>query len=121
MTRSANIPRMNDDARKSLGKRIRELRETLGFSQIDLAKKVGKQSAAYIAFLESGERNISTIDLMVLAKALGTTVSELVGEQGSSKKVQFMQALRNSGDLDKEDKQKIMQYYEFLKSTKGEK
>jgi transcriptional regulator with XRE-family HTH domain len=75
---------MNDKARKALGKRIRELREALGLSQIELAQRVDKSSAAYIAFIESGERNISTMDLMCLAKELGTTVAALVGEQKSS-------------------------------------
>jgi transcriptional regulator with XRE-family HTH domain len=109
---------MNDKARKALGKRIRELREALGLSQIELAQRVDKSSAAYIAFIESGERNISTMDLMCLAKELGTTVAALVGEQSTGKQVQFKQALRNSGDLDKDDKKKIMEFYEFLQSKK---
>jgi transcriptional regulator with XRE-family HTH domain len=110
---------MKDHLRKELGKRIRELREALGLSQIELARKVHKSSAAYIAFIESGERNISTMDLICLAKELGTTVADLVGEDGPEKKVQFKQALRNSGDLDAEDKRRIMDYYEFLKSKRN--
>lgn len=109
---------MTDNKRKSMGERIRELRTQLGLSQLELAQKVGKSSAAYIAFIESGERNISTLDLMTLAKHLGTKVAGLVGEEKTGKKVEFMQALRSSGDLDTEDKRKIREFYEFLQSNK---
>lgn len=116
--RCAKLVRMNENMRKAMGKRIRALREQLGLSQIELAKKVGKSSAAYIAFIESGERNISTMDMMLLAKKLGTTVAELVGEEDAKKEVKFMQALRSSGDLDTDDKRKIREFYDYLQSTK---
>lgn len=110
---------MNDASRKTMGKRIRERRDALGLSQLELAQRVGKSSAAYIAFIESGERNITMVDLMVLAKELGTSVAELVGEEESSKKVPFKQALRNTGDLDSDDRKKMMEFYEFLRSKKN--
>ncbi|MDO8648817.1 MAG: helix-turn-helix transcriptional regulator [Candidatus Peregrinibacteria bacterium] len=107
---------MNDTTRKEIGKRIKQLREQLGLSQLVLAQMVGKSSAAYIAFIESGERNISTMDMMVLAKKLGTTVSELLSEPKREEKPTFMRALRSSKDLSEKDKQKITEFYEFLKS-----
>lgn len=64
-----------------MGQRIRERREALGISQVDLAKKAEKQTATYIALIENGDRNVSTADLIKIAKALGTTVSFLTGEE----------------------------------------
>lgn len=111
---------MNDKTRKELGQRIRALREQLGLSQLDLAEMVGKSSAAYIAFIEAGERNISTMDLMLLAQKLGTTVSELLGEPKKEEKPTFMRALRSSKDLSEKDKQEIARFYEFIKHKKAE-
>jgi len=111
---------MNDNTRKEMGQRIRKLREQLGLSQLVLAEMVGKSSAAYIAFIEAGERNISTMDLMLLAKKLGTTVAELVGEEKRKDKTEFMQALRSSVDLDEKDKRQITEFYEYIKSKKND-
>lgn len=75
-------PLMDAQHSKNLmGQRIRERREALGISQVDLAKKAEKQTATYIALIENGDRNVSTADLIKIAKALGTTVSFLTGEE----------------------------------------
>jgi len=113
---------MEETERKILlGKRIKELRLQQGLSQSELAEKVGKTSPAYIAFIEAGERNISTMDLMVLAKQLGTKVSELVGETKQGQKPEFLEALRSSSGLSKEERNKIEDYYEFLRQKQSKK
>lgn len=109
---------MDDIQKKALGERIKERRLTLGLSQGELAKSVNKSSPAYIAFIESGERNISTMDLMLLAKQLGTTVSELIGENKNNKKPEFLDALRSSTGVDADDRKKIEEFYQYLKSRK---
>lgn len=110
---------MDDHKRQQLGDRIRERRKELGLLQGELAELVGKKSPAYIALIESGERNISTMGLMELAKALKTTVADLIGEPlRQLNEVKFTQALRNSGDLDDEDRKKIEEFYNFLLSSK---
>lgn len=61
-----------------LGKMLRELRETKGMSQVNLAEKA-RVSQAYIAMLESGEkRNPSLVILRRLANALGVPVIEIL-------------------------------------------
>ena len=47
-----------------MGQRIKERRETLGISQVDLANQAEKQTATYIALIENGDRNVSTADLI---------------------------------------------------------
>jgi len=63
--------------KKLIGKRIKQQREASKMTQGELSKAVGKSSAAYIAFIEGGERNVSMVDLLKIAKALNTTVASL--------------------------------------------
>lgn len=66
-----------------VGTVIKKLREEKGLSQQALAKKA-KVTDAYIAMLETGVRRNPTIyTLRRLAKALGVSVDELLGEQRS--------------------------------------
>lgn len=110
---------MNSSEKKALGERIKKLREGLEMTQSELAKRVHKSSPAYIALIESGERNVSTMDLLLIAKELGTSVSELIGESNQKKKPKFLEALRGSSDVSPNDKKKIEEYYHFLKNRKN--
>ena len=63
---------------KKLGEHIRELRLAKGItSQIALANKA-KVDRTYIGGIERGERNPSLNMLEKIAKALGTSLSELM-------------------------------------------
>ncbi len=108
---------MDINTRKKIGEKIRILREKIGFSQEQLAQKVGKQTATYIAFIEKGERNIATMDLMRIAKELGVSVAVLIGEE-KPKKQTFVEALRSSSDLSASDRSKIEEYFNFIKKDK---
>lgn len=59
-----------------LGKRIREFRQEKGLSQEDFAYEVGLDRT-YIGGVERGERNIATLNLIRIAKALKVEVGEL--------------------------------------------
>jgi len=61
------------------GRRVRELRNAKGLSQEAFASVCGLDRT-YISGIERGVRNISLINLFVLAKALQTSVSELMQE-----------------------------------------
>ncbi len=67
----------DDDPRVKLGSKVRELRLRLGFSQEELAEACGLHRT-YIGAIERGERNISLLNIVRLARALGTTPSTLV-------------------------------------------
>jgi transcriptional regulator with XRE-family HTH domain len=63
---------------KNFGKRIRELRIEKGItSQMSLANKIGTDRT-YIGGIERGERNPTFEIIEKLAKALGTTLSDLM-------------------------------------------
>ena len=111
---------MNEQTKKNIGENIRKLREKLKLSQSELAKSVGKQTATYIAFIEKGERNITTVDLMAIAKQLGTSVASLIGEE-KIKSTTFREALRASKDLTQSDRKKIEHYFGYIKNKKDDK
>ena len=64
------------DIRRRLGERIRTLRTQRSFSQESFAHECGFHRT-YIGAVERGEKNISILNLEVIAKKLKVTVSDL--------------------------------------------
>ena len=62
--------------KQALGKRIKTLRNELGFSQEELADRAGIDRT-YITSVECGKRNISIVNIEKIAMALGVTLSKL--------------------------------------------
>ena len=63
-----------------LGQRVQQLRRAAGLEQPDLCEKAGL-SRAYISRLENGAvPNPKLYDLAAVAQALGTSVTDLMGE-----------------------------------------
>ncbi len=65
-----------------LGERVRELRARRGLSRRALAREAGI-SERHLANLETGLGNASVMLLRQLAQALGSSIAELVGEEGT--------------------------------------
>ncbi len=63
--------------KKTLGQRIRELRDECDFSLREFADKLGGVSAAHISDIELGRRYPSHDLLKKMADKLGTTVDDL--------------------------------------------
>ena len=106
-----------------LGKKLKELREKIGFSQEFVAKELGVARQAIIG-IELGKRKIDSFELFKLANLLNINVTDLMTKQMPSIS-NFQEAiihLRNKNLLDEEEKkalfdfQKICDDYEFLKS-----
>ncbi len=70
---------------KHVGKAIRELRGRSGMSQEDLAYKTGL-NRTYIGSLERGERNVSILNIRILANALGVSPGQLANANAISKR-----------------------------------
>lgn len=66
-----------DDPRKKFGERVRHHRKMLDWSQEDLANEAGLDRT-YIGSVERGERNISLINIVKIAQALGYHHVELL-------------------------------------------
>ena len=60
-----------------MGKRLRDLRESRGWSQEELAEKSDLDST-YIGGIERGRRNPSLVSLAKLARALNIPLPDLV-------------------------------------------
>ena len=58
------------------GRRVRELRTAAGLSQEAFAASCGLDRT-YIGGIERGERNLSLVNIEVVARALGLTISKL--------------------------------------------
>lgn len=65
------------DIKSKVGKRIKEIREKAEMSQKDLAYS-SDLDRSYIASVESGQRNISIVNLEKIANSLGVSLSELL-------------------------------------------
>ncbi|MGH7986486.1 MAG: helix-turn-helix domain-containing protein [Candidatus Binataceae bacterium] len=68
--------RRETQVQKHFGERVRELRKKKGISQESLALACGLDRS-YIGGVERGERNISLLNILKLAKALGVSAREL--------------------------------------------
>lgn len=63
-------------ALKLLGKQIREMRESRGYSQDGFALEID-MDRTYYAGIERGERNVAAINLIKIAAGFGVEVGEL--------------------------------------------
>ena len=64
---------------KEIGERVKELRTSLDLSQQELADRAGFASKASISRIENAQRDMTTTDVVLIAKALRTTVNNLLG------------------------------------------
>ena len=67
---------------KAFGLRVRKFREAMHWSQDQLAEQANLHRT-YISGLERGERNVSVINVLRLARALKTTPGKLLDNIGS--------------------------------------
>jgi transcriptional regulator with XRE-family HTH domain len=68
---------MADRVLARLGRRVRNLRQALDWSQEDLAAKSGLHRT-YIGSIERGERNVALLNLVVLARSLRVSLPGLL-------------------------------------------
>lgn len=68
---------MNSDPRVQLGKIVRQKRLALGLSQEALAERADLHWT-YIGGIERGERNVSLLNIVRIARALGIAPARLL-------------------------------------------
>jgi len=99
-----------------IGKRLRKLREQLGWSQATLAKKIGFSQKA-ISHWEKGERDIPTKALIELKK-LGVNIDWLLTGEGEPLKVspETQELVNMLLKLEKEAPDKFQEIKKIFKS-----
>ena len=82
MTWADAMPADRDEKQffKALGARIAELRRAQNLTQVQLAETLGVSQQTVTAY-EVGRRRMPVSSLPVIARYLGTTVEELIGEK----------------------------------------
>ena len=68
---------MADDLLIRLGKRIQKLRKQRGWTQVIMAEKIGLDRS-FIADVERGKRNVSILNLDVIASGFKKSLSQLL-------------------------------------------
>ena len=71
---------MAEDIRARFGRKVRKLRLQHGWTQVDMAEKLGLDRS-YLADVERGKRNISILNLDVIAKGFGLSLSRLFSKR----------------------------------------
>ncbi|MBR4903181.1 MAG: helix-turn-helix transcriptional regulator [Selenomonadaceae bacterium] len=79
---SKNIEPSDNERREQFGARVRIMRQLLGLTQTDLAKKMGLTSPAITAY-EKGKRDPSLKNLLQLSKIFNVTSDWLIGNEQS--------------------------------------
>jgi transcriptional regulator with XRE-family HTH domain len=70
---------MPEDLLIRLGGRIRKLRKRNGWTQVVMAEKIGLDRS-FIADVERGKRNISILNLEILANGFKLSLSQLLSK-----------------------------------------
>lgn len=73
---------MKNEVLIAFGKRVRELRKANNWTQEKLAEISGLHPN-YIGMVERGERNPSLVNIEILAKALNSTLTEMMTYENS--------------------------------------
>lgn len=102
-----------------LYKRIKQLRNELGLSQIELAEKVGYKDRTSIAKVESGKIDLPQSKIIDFAKALNVTPAYLMGwEDEPNDDIQTIAAHHDDEEWTKEEIEEIEAFKEFVKSKR---
>ena len=68
---------MAEDIRIRVGRRLQKLRKQRGWTQVQMAEQFGLDRS-YFADVEHGKRNISIVNLEVIARGFGLTLSRFL-------------------------------------------
>lgn len=68
---------MTEDIRVRFGQKVRKLRKQHDWTQVQMAERLGLDRS-YLADIERGKRNVSIINLELIAQGFGLTLSQLL-------------------------------------------
>lgn len=97
--------------------RLKELRLSRGLLQSDIAKVINK-SERTVGFYETGERDMGTETLGVLADFFGVSVDYILGRDTITEPIEIAASMKDKADLSQmsdKDKEYILDLIERLK------
>jgi transcriptional regulator with XRE-family HTH domain len=110
------------DDRKTLGERLREAREYLGFSQEEVATFLGVSRSA-LSLIETGQRKVDALELKKLAGLYKRPVGYFTGE--ATEEISFgadvKHLARKVAELSPDDREELARFADFLQAKKQKK
>lgn len=108
----------NDD-RRTLGERLREAREYLGFTQEEVAQYMGIARSA-LSLMEAGQRKVDALELTRLAMLYKRPVSHFTGEEVEdvSFGADVKHLARKVSELSPGDREELGRFADFLRARK---
>lgn len=82
----------------TIGENIQQMRKVLGWTQEDLAKKMGYKSKSTINKIELGINDIPQNKIVKFAEVLGTTPAHLMGWSENPKKISPTESSLSEGE-----------------------
>ncbi len=109
---------MKERTLDGFGKRLREIRQSRGLTQIDLGEKVGVSNRVIAYYEEDGAQPPGPM-LVDLARALRTSVDQLLGmkrftETASPKTARLVNRLRRIEELPTAEQRAVLRYLDAL-------
>ncbi|WP_405881025.1 helix-turn-helix transcriptional regulator [Streptomyces sp. NBC_01136] len=96
---------------QQVGRRLRTARETLGLTQDDVAGALSVPRTSVTA-MESGQRNVTALELRRLARLYRRTVHWLLGEEEEAAVDNAL--YRATAELSEDDKEQVLRFAQFL-------
>lgn len=100
---------------KRFGRRVRNLRESLGYSQEAFAERCGLDRT-YVGGIERGERNVALRNIASIAEGLGVSISELMNGVSSMNSKQLDDLIRNYSKLTSQQQGLVKEIIEYLRA-----
>ena len=107
------------DDRRTLGERLREAREYLGFSQEEVATFLGVSRSA-LSLIETGQRKVDALELKKLAGLYKRPVGYFAGEEAEeiSFGADVKHLARKVAELSPDDREELARFADFLRAKK---
>lgn len=107
----------DDEARRSLGDRLREARKYLGLKQEEVATYL-KIPRTALTDIENGQRRVEAIELTRLAKLYRQPVGYFTGEDAAaaSLPIDVAHLARKAADLSEQDRTELSRFAEYLRA-----
>ncbi len=112
--------RSKQASRRSLGERLREAREYLGFSQEEVATFLGIARSA-MSNVEAGQRKVDALELKKLAALYKRPLDHFTGEEpiGEPPLPEDVAHLaRKAAELSRDDRAELARFADFLRAKK---